>query len=64
MPKALKRTGVYQDVEEAVEKFNANKHVKVHDRKDVSIGLISSVLVGARKTEEVVEYAEAMGKKL
>jgi len=64
LPKALKRTGVYRYVKEAVEKFNANKHVKVHDREDVSIGLISSVLVGARKTEEVVEYAEAMGKKL
>ncbi len=62
--KALKKLDVYQLVHKTVNTFEANKHVKKHDRCDVAIGLIASILAGARKTEEIVEYALAISSKL
>jgi len=60
LAKALGKVGMPQIVKKAVEKTNANKKKKKHDRASVILGLISAIAVKARKTEQITEFAREM----
>jgi len=51
---------MHQIVKEAVEKTNANKKKKKHDRVSVILGLISAIADKARKTEQITEFAREL----
>ena len=60
LAKALEKVGMPQIVKKAVEKTNANKKKKKHDRASVILGSISAIAVKARKTEQITEFAREM----